>query len=212
MAIRTPTEPSARARRRHRMLLDISRSFEDDDPRARRPGELHLDELLEAAGIARSTFYVYFEDRADLLSALSELVLGELIEAARFWWALPDPVTRDDVREAMERIADAYRTHRGAVELAAGTAVESTRARDGFRANVGAVIASFAAGIDEGRRRGTIVDDVDPTAAATWLVWMLERGLARLLMPADAEETDRVLRSLTDLVWNILYRDAGSAR
>lgn len=191
------------------MLLDLSHAYEDQSADEPRPsGEVHLDELLEAAGIARSTFYVYFEDRADLLTALSELVLGRLAATARFLWALPAPVTRTDVREAMERLADAYRSHRGAVELAAGTTAQSTRARDEFRALVGEVVAEFADGIEDGRRRGAIDPAVDANATATWLVWMLERGLAVLLIPADAAATDRVLQSLTDLVWNILYRGA----
>src|SRR5439155_1348613 len=75
----------------------------------------HEDGLAEVregeAGVSRSTFYVYFEDKGDLLQVLTEDVMTEVIDAARGWWELPREADRADVEAAMRVIAAAYRGH-----------------------------------------------------------------------------------------------------
>jgi hypothetical protein len=34
---------------------------------------------------------------------------------------------------------------------------------------------------------------------------MTERGLLQLVSPASAQDTELLMRSLTDVVWNVLY-------
>jgi len=47
--------------------------------------------------------------------------------------------------------------------------------------------------------------ELDPRRSARWLIWMIERGLYQLVSPAGSREAERLLDSLTHLVWRSLY-------
>src|SRR5207244_13625259 len=48
--------------------------------------ELGVERIAGAAGIARSTFYVHFVDKADLLIRLATRATDELFAASDEWW------------------------------------------------------------------------------------------------------------------------------
>ncbi len=204
MASITRTSQTSRARRRieirQQLLQAVDRCLESTSFT-----ELSVERLVREAGIARSTFYVYFEDKEDLLGALAEDVIDGVIEAASYWWQLPADATKADLREAMERIADTYRTHR--VVMAA--VVEATAYDAQIAEQLGALVQrardAVAEHVRHGQEHGYVDPSVDPAQAATWLTWMTERGLLQLISPASAEDTELLMRSLTDVVWNVLY-------
>ena len=51
--------------------------------------EISVEQIAEEASISRSTFYNYYEDKGDLLRALTGDVMGAIIDATREWWMLP---------------------------------------------------------------------------------------------------------------------------
>jgi AcrR family transcriptional regulator len=61
-----------------------------------------VEDILEAAGIARRTFYRYFRGKDDVLAALYELATGELVKAVR------SEVTSDAPAEGIKRTLDLY--------------------------------------------------------------------------------------------------------
>src|SRR5258708_17933367 len=67
--------------------------------------ELSVERLVQAAGMSRSTFYVYFEDKGDLLRAWFSEIDEQLVEAAADWWKIAGHSTREDVRATLARIA-----------------------------------------------------------------------------------------------------------
>ena len=78
MATTTRRPQRNRADRRARMehdLLEATERLMDDGTTFT---ELSVDRLASEAGISRATFYVYFEDKADLLRLLAARVLAEL--------------------------------------------------------------------------------------------------------------------------------------
>ena len=73
--------------------------------------ELSVERIVAAAGISRSTFYVYFEDKGDLLRALTEDVISQMLEVSHHWWDLDDP-DPEKLHEALSELVEAYRKHR----------------------------------------------------------------------------------------------------
>src|SRR5579862_1906750 len=63
--------------------------------------ELSVERLATEAGVSRSTFYVYFEDKADLLRAWLTGIIAEVYEAAKDWWGLGQTMTKSDVHGAL---------------------------------------------------------------------------------------------------------------
>src|SRR3954451_6015436 len=73
--------------------------------------EISVERMVAEAGMARSTYYVYFADKGDLLRAWFAEITDELRDAASTWWQVEAPVAYDDVRGALARIVDTYRPH-----------------------------------------------------------------------------------------------------
>jgi AcrR family transcriptional regulator len=60
--------------------------------------EISVEQLITEAGIARSTFYVYFEDKGALMVDLMDRATQDIGAAASDWFELPATATRDDLR------------------------------------------------------------------------------------------------------------------
>src|ERR1700744_6699622 len=63
--------------------------------------ELSVDRLSTEAGMSRANFYIYFEDKGDLLRRLAGQVFGDLAEGAERWWSVAWRHNPEDVRAAM---------------------------------------------------------------------------------------------------------------
>lgn len=167
--------------------------------------ELSVERLVAEAGLSRSTFYVYFEDKGDLLRALAEDLTVEIEKAGRGWWDLPPDATREAVRDALGGLFAAYRTHRAVFRAVVDTAAYDPGVRQQFETLVGGMITEMAGHIRTGQRDGYVKQGLDPERTAAWLTWMAERGLNQLVADASDEEAGRLLAALTDIVWNTLY-------
>ena len=70
----------------------IERRLLDATERLMRDGasftELSVDRLSTEAGMSRANFYIYFEDKGDLLRRLASQVFGELADSAELWWGV----------------------------------------------------------------------------------------------------------------------------
>ncbi|MBV8464035.1 MAG: TetR/AcrR family transcriptional regulator [Acidimicrobiales bacterium] len=74
---------------------------------ARGSTEVSMDDIAAEAGVARSTVYVYFANRDELLRACLDGMHGQLLEAlADIWEEAADPVTRLErlISEMLARI------------------------------------------------------------------------------------------------------------
>src|SRR3954452_23963874 len=105
---RRPTGRDARRDdARARLLAVVERLLADGENYT----EISVERLVAEAGMARSTFYVYFTDKGDLLRAWFAGITDELRAAATGWWELHPPLGFDDVRVALVTIVAAYRPH-----------------------------------------------------------------------------------------------------
>jgi AcrR family transcriptional regulator len=167
--------------------------------------ELSVERLVKEAGISRATFYVYFEDKGDLLQALTEDFIQRIIEAATIWWELPADATKSDLRAAMRAIFDAYLPHKVVMSAVVEVASYDAGLSDLFGRLLERTIKEVAGHIAAGQKQGFVHKGLDPERTAAWLTWMAERGLYQLVAPANAAAVERLLTALTDITWNTLY-------
>jgi AcrR family transcriptional regulator len=164
-----------------------------------------VERIIRAGGVSRSTFYAYFDDKGDLLRAMAEHVISELLDAGLAWWTLPADGTKDDLREALRPAVDTYREHHAVLGAVIETATYDARVREAHVRLVNEVVASLAAHIREHQKQGSACPDLDARRTAEWLIWMDERGLYQVVSRADDREAERLLGALTDIVWRTLY-------
>lgn len=168
--------------------------------------DVSVEAIIKAGGISRSTFYVYFADKGDLLVAIAHDVIADLVASGNAWWQLPTDASRDDLRRALRAPIDTYREHRTILATVTETAAYDPRVREQQQLLVDRVVSALADYICNAQRNGAIDATLDVNRVAQWMVWMFERGLYQLIGGADDEETDRLQDSLTDIVWRVIYQ------
>jgi len=169
--------------------------------------ELSIERIVARAGISRSTFYVYFADKGELLRALGAAVLHRLYEGARPWFELGENATREDIRDAMRSILQAFREDEVIMTAVAETAVYDPDVRELYLANVDGFVRSVRRFIQRGGQSGKI-RDVDGASVAAVLSWMIERSTLQLAAGARPKELDQIADGLTEVIWSTLYTAA----
>jgi TetR/AcrR family transcriptional regulator, ethionamide resistance regulator len=73
--------------------------------------QLTVDRIVTEAGISRSTFYNYFEDKRDLLATLAAQVLDATAAATKVWSDLAPSAAEPDLRASSQQLHALYAPH-----------------------------------------------------------------------------------------------------
>ena len=204
---RTPSRPLQPPREERRALL--TRHFVEVVEEWLEGGEAYSDisveRLIKAVDVSRSTFYVYFDDKGDLLSAMAEDVTQDLREAGSGWFELPAEAGRNELRAALRQLFMTYRQHRTLLGAITESAAYDPRVRREHLNLVEAAVSGLTGHIKAAQAANAAAPELDARRTAQWLTWMHERGLYELVGPATDAEMRRLLGAMTDLVWRTLY-------
>jgi AcrR family transcriptional regulator len=179
--------------------------------------EISVERLVSEAKLSRSTFYVYFEDKGDLLRAWFAQVIEELEDAAAGWWELDGSATKADLRAALAQIVNTYRPHTTLMAALYDMSSYDATVREEVTTMMSRNTAGLKRHIQRGQKQGWIDPELLPTETAGWLTWMAERGQHQMVRMADDAEVEALVDAYADVVWNTLYafapsRNGGSHR
>ena len=166
--------------------------------------EISVEQLITEADIARSTFYVYFEDKGALIVELMDRVTKAVGDAADDWFHLPPSATRTDLRNALARLAAAYRQHGPMMSAVIEAATYDPRVRDQYAVVMARRFEDMNGNFIPQQRDGSIRRDIDVAAVTPWLAWLFERGLYQLVGHGGAI-SESALDGVTSVVWQTLY-------
>ena len=201
-----------RARRRarvvNRLLGVVERLLEQEDSYL----DIPVERIIEQGEMARSTFYSYFDDKADLIVALGETAMRDIIEAAQNIWDLPADATREQVGAAVRGAIETYLPHTRLMGAVHQVSTYDDRVRERFVATYAEAQRVAARHIRAGQRQGFIRRDIHPEEAAGWFTWMAERGMTELVQHASRAKVDRLEETFTALLWYSLYDGQGRPR
>jgi AcrR family transcriptional regulator len=204
----TRKSQSSRARRRDearaRLLEVVEQLLEEGEGFT----EISVERLVAAAGMSRSTFYVYFEDKGDLLRGWFGDIIAELTAATDRWWALGADATQEDLREILEHVVKTYKPHTTLMAATYDAAAYDASVRDLVETMMAGNVATLRKHIRAGQKAGFIDDSLPAAETAAWLVWMEERGLHQLVRGAEGADLDRLIDAYTAIIWNTLYAPA----
>ena len=164
-----------------------------------------IDDIVREAGVAKGSFYRYFEDKADLVDAL----LGPLTERVREAFAACDHALAKV--QADESLTAPYMTLAMAltqVVLQDGDVIrlylqESRAPAVGARlpiANLAREVRDGAIGLARAAVQHRLVRGIEPRIVATAVVGAVEHLMVRFLASDDLGETDQIYASLISLV------------
>ena len=172
--------------------------------------ELSVERLATRAGVSRSTFYVHFVDKGELLRELTSEITEALLAAGRGWWGREAPADRDVLRERTAHIVATYRPHAELMRAFTDTSSHDPVVREAFRTLTGRYVEELTEHIEAGQRDGTVRTDVPARGTAEMLTWMAERGLDQMLRGDSDGAADRTVDAFTAIVWNALYSGAAA--
>lgn len=186
---------------RDRLLTAVEKLLADGENYT----ELSVERLASEAGVSRSTFYVYFEDKGELLRAWFLEIFGRVEGAARQWYGLPPDFSRDDLRAALAHVVGTYRPHTPLMAAVVDASGYDPAVRDLVTAMMERNIASMRKHIRAGQSAGFVDPGLPAAETAAWLTWMAERGFHQLVRGASDAEVERLVDAYTAIVWNTLY-------
>ena len=166
--------------------------------------EISVEQLITEAGIARSTFYVYFEDKGALIVELMDRATQDIGAAASDWFELPATATRCDLRKAMSRLAQGYRRHGRMLAAVIEAAAYDPRVREEWAAVLQRRFQDMNDSFIPQQRDGAIRADIDVASVTPWLAWMFERGFYDLV-GQGGDLPEWALEGVTSVVWQTLY-------
>lgn len=164
---------------------------------------LGVQRIASEAGIARSTFYVHFADKSDLLMRATDAATHDVFAIAEDW------VAGDHEREALTETVAAIIAQRRAHapilaaldELAAYDETVATFWRD----RIGRFADRLATRIADEVGTGRAPASVDPETTARWIAWGVERTVAAHVAEDDGGGDARLAQTIARAIWAAIY-------
>ncbi|BBZ13175.1 TetR/AcrR family transcriptional regulator [Mycobacterium branderi] len=167
--------------------------------------ELSVDRLATEAGMSRASFYVYFEDKGDLVRRLAGQVFGDLADAAERWWSVASRRDPDDVRAAITGIIATYRRHQPLLVALNEMAGYDPLVGAAYRDQLDRISGRVTRVIEDGQADGSIRHTLPAATTAKGLTWMVERTCQQELPGAPGEYDAELAQALTQIIWGALY-------
>jgi len=173
----------------------------------KRYDEITVADILAAAGVARGSFYFYFEGKADVLAELVTRAIGQGHEAATSWLGHEDA---ESIAAATRRsIADGARLWRAQAPVLRAIVENwrtSPKLTDLWLTMMNGFTASTVERIEADRASGASAGGVDVQSLAATLTWLGERlyYLAALGVPPFDDE-EKLVDALTHIWMTSVY-------
>jgi AcrR family transcriptional regulator len=195
--------------RRQERRAGIERRLLDATERLMRDGtsftELSVDRLSSEAGMSRANFYIYFEDKGDLLRRLAGQVFGDLADSAELWWGVAWRHDPDDVRAAMAGIIASYRRHQPVLVALNEMADYDPLVAVTYRELLTGISGRLTQVIEAGQADGSIRRELPAATTASALSWMVERACQQNLPNSPSGYDAELTTTLTEIAWGALY-------
>ena len=204
MSVQEPAAP--RKRKRTRLARSVRREqILDAATQAFCRGGYHgtsVDDVIRAAGIARGTFYLYFESKHDVFAALVDRMLRVFLESSGPSGA-GDMTGIGDARKVLRghyrALLDVLHRHR---ELCRLLLEEAAGADKGFDARLDAHRAAWQKHVRDSIRTmrdlGIARRDVDADAAAWCVVGSVEMLVRQYVLRGHEPDLDRLADALVE--------------
>jgi AcrR family transcriptional regulator len=184
---------------REQALLDAAKVVLREKPL----GQVTIDELAGAAGIARSGFYFYFESKQALLAALCDHAIGQT-DADMGEWLASDGLDRAALREGLMLSLKRWKVEGRwlrEVFLAPDPGAEVLAIRQRLVDNG---CTAFRHRIERDARAGLTVGG-SPTLLATMAINLRLTTFADAFANPLAHDADELIDTLTDAILRLVY-------
>jgi AcrR family transcriptional regulator len=161
--------------------------------------ELSVEQIAARAGISRTAFYFYFNDKRHVLMRLVERVSKLFYAQAEPWWSGSVPDDPAQLREILANVLRLWREHAPVLTAIVETASYDDEMATFWRGLMDGFTTATRDHLETEAREGR-GSGVDPEAAAFVSVWMSERAFYQHVRDPTISD-DAMLDALTHGVW-----------
>jgi len=172
--------------------------------------ELSVEQIAHAAGISRSTFYLYFRDKVDVLLRLSGSLKTESFAIAEAWRPCGPDGGLDGLARTYELILRHYRDHAALLSAINEVAAYDPAVREAWTADQDRFIDNLVAGLEKEQQAGRTPADIDPQTAAKVIVRGGAQVIAQQVANSDGSDDALIAGELARGYWYGVYRRPGS--
>jgi TetR/AcrR family transcriptional regulator, ethionamide resistance regulator len=170
--------------------------------------QLSVERIAGAADVSRSTFYVHFSDKTDLLIRLAERAMGDIFVGANEWWMGDQSGGQDALREVLLKLVRIWRRHGAVLRAVTEVAGYDETVADFWRRRINSYMERAAGRLEEDRRRGVLSADLDPRATAFVTGWAVERTISEHVRTHGPPADRAFAQALARAIWLATYGDA----
>jgi AcrR family transcriptional regulator len=170
--------------------------------------QLSVERIAGAADVSRSTFYVHFSDKTDLLIRLAERAMGDIFAGANEWWMGDQSGGRSALTEVLLKLVRIWRRHEPVLRAVTEVAGYDETVAGFWRQRINSYVERAAGRLDEDRREGRVAEDLDPRATAFVTGWAVERTISEHTRLHGAPSDRPFAQALGRAIWLATYGDA----
>ena len=177
-------QPQRSVQRRIAILESLDRHLQESSFES-----INIADTSRRAGVTRSAFYIYFENKAAAVSALMEQMYDDAFVAADLL-SNPAEAPQRRVRAMIDAFFGTWERHRYLYQAMLEARASSAAVREMWDSDRASFVPPVAATIDAERRAGRAPDGPDADVLATMLLEFNDRLLERLTVggPLSAEQ------------------------
>jgi AcrR family transcriptional regulator len=168
---------------------------------------LTVDNLRSEAGMARSTFYVYFEDKIDLITTLMEYVFEETLNPIDRWWNKTEHGTQTELIDVLLEAGKVLQQNQVSYQLIEESALYDDHLKSSIDDINRSTIKLAQRAVKKGQKEGYIRADVTPEMVED-LHWMVNKVLTYKIMSQSTHNLSPHCKSLANVIWRALYTDS----
>lgn len=194
--------PPRGEQRREALLLALDELLRDNGGRLE---AVDIAEISRRAGLTRSAFYFYFENKAAAVGAALEDIYQEVFAVNDILVGPGEPADR--IERTIRGLVDFWDRHRHLYSAVLEARSASAAVREIWESERQAFIPSIAAMIDDERRTGRAPTGGDAETLADVLLLLNERLLERLTLGAELDR-ERYIESVVTVWLRSIYAPA----
>ncbi|MFF2102305.1 TetR/AcrR family transcriptional regulator [Streptomyces sp. NPDC058202] len=202
----TTRRPSDAAQRRAALEKRIQSVIEEQLRRGVTYTELSVEQIAQAAGVSRSTFYLYFRDKVDVLLRLSGSLKSESSKIAASWEPVGPGGGAEGLAHTYERILHHYRSHAAVLAAIQEVSAYDPVVREAWTADQDRFIDHLVTVLVGEQQAGRTPADVDPRLAAQLIVQGGGYAIAQQVATSNGDDDAAVARELALGYWYGIYR------
>lgn len=165
---------------------------------------LTVEQLTEAAGMARATFYLHCRDKGELVARLTQRLTTEIIESAGGWFRGDSEVNRATMHFALHGIVGTFKKHQAILVAISDTMHSDPKVAELHARMMDELCAMSRRAITQVKRQGRAAPGA-PSDLGDLLTWFLELYCARFITQRDGRQLTRMVDGFAFVCGNAIF-------